>query len=77
MSDAYFETDNITKEYDSRLVRRILSYLKPYRLLACLTLVFLFISTLGELFIPVLQQRVIDGAILARFLAFDTGRFDA
>jgi ATP-binding cassette subfamily B protein len=76
MSDAYFETDNITREYDSRLVRRILSYLKPYRLLACFTLVFLFISTLGELFIPVLQQRVVDGAILARFLAFDTVIFD-
>ncbi|MDR0290519.1 MAG: ABC transporter ATP-binding protein/permease [Treponema sp.] len=67
----YFETDNITKEYDGRLVRRILSYLKPYRLLAALALVSLAISTLGELYIPVLQQRIIDGSILARFMAFD------
>jgi ATP-binding cassette subfamily B protein len=77
MADAYFETDNITKEYDSRLVSRILSYLKPYRFLACFTIVFLFISTFGELFIPVLQQRIIDGAILARFLAFDAGDYEA
>ena len=68
---SYFETDTITKEYDSRLIRRILSYIKPYRLLAILTIAALLISTLGELCIPVLQQRIIDNAILARFLAFN------
>jgi ATP-binding cassette subfamily B protein len=73
----YFETDNVTKEYDSRLVRRILSYLKPYRLLVALTLAALVISTLGELYIPVLQQRLIDGAVLARFLTFRADRFEA
>jgi ATP-binding cassette subfamily B protein len=67
----YFETDTITKEYDSRLVKRILSYLKPYRLLTALTIAALAVSTLGELYIPVLQQRIIDGSILARFMAFD------
>jgi ATP-binding cassette subfamily B protein len=67
----YFETDTITKEYDSRLVRRILSYLKSSRLLVVLTLAALLISTVGELFIPVLQQRIIDNFILARFMAFD------
>ena len=71
----YFETDTVTKEYDGRLVRRILSYVKPYRLLAGLTLAALVVSTLGELVVPVLQQRIIDGAVLARFLAFRTERF--
>jgi ATP-binding cassette subfamily B protein len=70
MSD-YFETDTITKEYDSRLIRRMLSYLKPYRLLVVLTLSALFVSTLGELYIPVLQQRIIDNSILARYMAFN------
>jgi len=69
----YFETDTVTKEYDSKLVRRILSYLKPYRLLVVLTLAALVVSTLGELYIPVLQQRIIDNSILARFLAFNGG----
>ncbi|MDR0494667.1 MAG: ABC transporter ATP-binding protein/permease [Treponema sp.] len=72
----YFETDAITKEYDSRLVRRILSYLKPYRPLVALTLAALLISTLGELYIPVLQQRIIDGSILARFLAFNVNEIE-
>ncbi|MDR2477541.1 MAG: ABC transporter ATP-binding protein/permease [Treponema sp.] len=71
----YFETDSVTKEYDSRLVRRILAYLKPYRILVVLTLAALLVSTLGELYIPVLQQRIIDGPVLARFFAFDEGRF--
>ena len=78
MADAsYFDTDDVTREYDSRIVRRILSYLKPYRHLAVLTLAALLISTIGELFIPVLQQRIIDSAILARFLALDTDTFNA
>jgi len=67
----YFETDTITKEYDGNLVRRILSYLKPYRLLVVFTLAALAVSTLGELYIPVLQQRIIDGSVLARFMAFN------
>ena len=73
---SYFETDTVTREYDSRLIKRILAYIKPYRLLAVLTVAALLISTLGELFIPVLQQRIIDGSILARFLALKTGAGD-
>lgn len=76
MSD-YFETDTVTREYDSRLVQRILSYLKPYRLLVALTLAALIISTLGELCIPVLQQRIIDGSILSRYLSFNSTRIEA
>jgi ATP-binding cassette subfamily B protein len=73
----YFETDTVTKEYDGRLVRRILSYLKPYRLLAAATLIALFVSTLGELYIPVLQQQVIDNAILARYFTVNLERHGA
>ncbi|MDR0583209.1 MAG: ABC transporter ATP-binding protein/permease [Treponema sp.] len=73
----YFETDNVTKEYDSALTGRILSYLKPYRTLVAFTLIALAVSTLGELYIPVLQQRLIDGAVLARFLAFRADRCEA
>jgi len=68
----YFETDTITKEYDGNLVRRILSYLKPYRLLVVFTLAVLAVSTLCELYIPVLQQRIIDGSVLARNIAINT-----
>jgi ATP-binding cassette subfamily B protein len=68
----YFETEEIVKEYDRAIALRILSYLKPYRLLALLTAAALGGSTLGELAIPVIQQRVIDDAVLARFLMVQT-----
>ena len=67
MSD-YFETEDVVKGYDRHIVARILSYVKPYRFLAVCTLFALGFSTLGELAIPVIQQRVIDEAILVRFL---------
>ncbi|MCL1814544.1 MAG: ABC transporter ATP-binding protein/permease [Treponema sp.] len=67
-ADSYFETEAVVKEYDSKITARILSYLKPYSVLAILALGALVFSTLGELAVPVLQQRLIDRAIMARFL---------
>jgi ATP-binding cassette subfamily B protein len=66
----YFEVEEVVKGYDSGIVRRILSYVKPYRTLVILTALALMVSTLGELVVPVLEQRLIDGAILVRFFAF-------
>ncbi|MDR3333388.1 MAG: ABC transporter ATP-binding protein/permease [Treponema sp.] len=68
----YFETEDVVKGYDSGIVKRILSYLKPYRFLVVVTTLTLAVSTLGELAVPVLQQRIIDDAILARFLLLRT-----
>jgi ATP-binding cassette subfamily B protein len=70
MADSYFETDNITKEYDSRIVSRIISYLKPHKHLIFFIVSALVITTLGELFFPVLLQRIIDDAILGKNAAF-------
>jgi ATP-binding cassette subfamily B protein len=72
----YFETEEVTKEYDRVLVRRILSWLKPYRHLAAATLLALVVSTLGELLIPVMQQRLIDNAIMANFFRIDMEALD-
>jgi ATP-binding cassette subfamily B protein len=75
MSD-YFEVEEaVTKGYDKKIARRILSYIKPYRLLTFLTITALAVSTVGELLIPVLLQRVIDNAIMARFLTIDENAF--
>jgi len=76
MADSYFDTDDVTKEYDSRIMRRILSYIKPYKRPAILTLAALVISTLGELVTPVILQRVIDNGILVkniRYLIYGSG----
>ena len=70
MAESYFDTDDITKEYDSRLMRRILSYLKPYKHFVILTLAALVISTLGELIIPLLLQRIIDDGIMEKNISF-------
>jgi len=70
LAESYFDTDDITKEYDSRLMRRILSFLKPYKHLVVLTLCALVVSTLGELIIPVLLQRIIDDGIMEKNITF-------
>ncbi|MDR1785214.1 MAG: ABC transporter ATP-binding protein/permease [Spirochaetaceae bacterium] len=70
MSD-YFETDEVVKEYDSRITGRIISYIKPYKALAVLSLAALGVSTLGELFIPVFIRRVIDTVIFVKDRAPD------
>ena len=70
MADSYFETDDITKEYDSRIMRRIMSYLKPYKKIVIITLAALVISTLGEIYTPVLLQKIIDNALLQKNIAF-------
>lgn len=67
----YFEVEEIVKGYDRRIVSRILSYLRPYRALAAIAAAALALSTIGELLLPVLTQRVLDDAILAKYLAID------
>jgi ATP-binding cassette subfamily B protein len=61
----YFEADAVVKEYDRRIFARILSYVKPYRGLAFIAAASLLLATAGELLVPVMQRRLIDGVILA------------
>jgi ATP-binding cassette subfamily B protein len=63
----FFETEDVVKEYDRKIVRRILSYIKPYKTLLSVTAIALILSTLGELFVPILQRRIIDDAIVVNF----------
>jgi len=63
----FFDTEEVVKEYDSKLSKRILSYVKPYKGLLAITAITLILSTLGELLVPLLQQRVIDESIIVRF----------
>jgi ATP-binding cassette, subfamily B, multidrug efflux pump len=63
----YFETEEITKGYDSKVARRIMGYMRPYRLKAFLALAALALSTLGEIFLPVLSQRIVDRALMPSF----------
>jgi len=69
----FFETDEVVKGYDSKITARILSYIKPYKVLIALTALALLLSTAGELFVPLIQQKVIDDAIMIRFYVVNAG----
>ncbi len=63
----YFETEEVTKEFDSGIFRRIMAYARPYRGKAVLAAIALGVSTLGEIFLPVLSQRIVDRALMPSF----------
>jgi ATP-binding cassette subfamily B protein len=59
MSDGH-EEEALGKAYDSRLMKRLLEYLRPYRWRVILALALVAIVTPLELAPPILFQRVID-----------------
>jgi ATP-binding cassette, subfamily B, multidrug efflux pump len=63
------QDEAVDKSYDSRLLRRLLVYLKPYRWLTVCAVVLLLIGAALALIGPLLTQRALDVAIPAR----DTG----
>ena len=63
MSD-FFEKEEILKRYDPRIMRRILSYLKPHLVFFVLAVVSLLVATVGELVVPVIIQRAVDDHII-------------
>jgi len=68
----YIETESVVKEYDGKIIKRIFSYVRKYKGLIALTALALFISTTGELLVPVLTQRLIDDAIMLRYIRIDS-----
>ncbi|MCE5257168.1 MAG: ABC transporter ATP-binding protein/permease [Spirochaetaceae bacterium] len=67
----YFETDDVTRGYDSNIARRILSYIKPYKALAVFTMLALILSTLGELLSPVIIRQAIDDVLMKSWYGID------
>jgi len=60
------EEDVLGKAYDGRLMRRLLTYVRPYRTLVAGALFFLFTEGGLQLVGPLLTRRVIDVAVPAR-----------
>ncbi|HZI40713.1 MAG TPA: ABC transporter ATP-binding protein [Gemmatimonadaceae bacterium] len=69
----YHEEDALGKAYDSRLMRRLLRYAKPYRSLVTASLALLAVEGVLQLVGPLLTQRVIDVALPARDVAAAAG----
>ena len=60
------DEDTAPRRYDRHLVRRLVGYARPYRLLVAGALVLLMLEGLLQLVGPILTQRVIDVALPAR-----------
>jgi len=58
--DFYFEEEVMGKAYDSKLMRRLIQYIKPYWKLFVLTLTLAFVITGLELALPLITKTVID-----------------
>jgi ATP-binding cassette subfamily B protein len=54
------EEEVLGKAYDSRLMRRLLGYMRPYRLLAAVSLVFLLAQSVMQVLGPLLTRIAID-----------------
>ena len=59
------DEDSTTRRYDRRLARRLIVYVRPYRLLVTGALLLLMLEGLLQLVGPLLTQRVIDVALPA------------
>lgn len=68
----FFETDVITRGYDSNIAKRIISYMKPHRRMAVLAMIMLAISTAGELFVPVIIRKAVDDSLMKSWYGFGT-----
>ena len=67
----FFDTDPVTKGYDSQIARRIMSYLKPYKLYAFIALFALALSTVGELLTPTIIRRTVDNVLVREWYGVD------
>jgi len=54
------EEEVLGKAYDSRLMRRLVGYMKPYRALVALSLVFLLAQSLFQVVGPLLTRTAVD-----------------
>ena len=63
------EEEALGKAYDRRLMRRLLTYVRPYRALVAGALAFLCLEGILQLVGPILTQRVIDVALPRRDFA--------
>jgi len=63
------EEEVIGKAYDSRLMRRLLAYLHPYRWMVVLAVLILLLGSFAELLLPYLTKVAIDRYIANKELA--------
>jgi ATP-binding cassette subfamily B protein len=63
MTNIQSEDEILGKAYDNRLMKRLLVYLKPYRLLVALSVLIMLLSSLAQLAGPYITKLAIDSYI--------------
>ncbi len=63
-AESYHEEEALGKAYDSRLMKRLLAYLRPYRWWVILAVVCLVTATASQLYLTVMLQQGIDNYII-------------
>ncbi len=66
------EDEKVIKGYDPLIMKRLLAFLRPYKLITALALAALLVATVGELLLPVVLQRALDHHVLNRRRAVDS-----
>ena len=70
------DSESVTKKLDLVLVRRIFSFVTPYRRLFVFAVITLALTSVGEMLLPVVLKRAIDDDILPYHLRLDPRRID-
>lgn len=63
MSEQFFEDEALGKAYDHRLMRRLLGYLRPYRLSAATAVFLLLLLAILQVMGPWVMAKAIDGPV--------------
>ena len=66
LSTQQHDDDVVGKAYDSRLMRRLLTYLRPYKLQAVISLVAILLKAGSDVLGPYLTKVAVDRYMTAR-----------
>ena len=69
MAVGYHEEEQLGKAYDARLMRRLMAYVKPYRLIVVLSVLALLLNSFFQIYVGFLTKDGIDDYILNSDLA--------
>jgi len=70
MRNNYMVDEKVTSELNMNQIRRLASFLKPYKKEVCLTVLFMIIATVTELIGPYLLQNAVDNYIPNKNIKF-------
>ncbi|MEP0828294.1 MAG: ABC transporter ATP-binding protein, partial [bacterium] len=68
-TNSYHDEEVLGKAYDARLMRRLLTYVRPYRLSLAVSVILLIGGSALQLLLPVMVQIGIDKYVMTKDIA--------